>query len=320
MPATQASPGPHAQVGPAPHYIIASLGVAARKKKRSGDACEELGRSPCGGAAAASTSAAPAPPAVCGPDCGLCRLRRHCDLRPPHGSPAPPRNCAAPWGTGNSALPTPAISLAGYRSAARRGPGAAPSRRCPATAPARFRPSRSRRFALASPASSLAQHLARAYSSLGRQLWSANVPCRPPHQQRMTHQASDYFSAHGQTSRSQFQPRFNKPNREALRRRSMMLPSDVRASANATFPHASPPLGPSIASTTSRKRRADNILCSDALHSATVSTDHRVVSVSSSSRSTRHWSSLAQTNATTNPALQCFGRHKLLVYCVTTHM
>ncbi|XP_066313454.1 uncharacterized protein [Miscanthus floridulus] len=192
----------------------------------------------------------------------------------------------------------------------RRGPGAAPSRRCPATAPARFRPSRSRRFALASPASSLAQHLARAYSSLGRQLWSANVPCRPPHQQRMTHQASDYFSAHGQTSRSQFQPRFSKPNREALRRRSMMLPSDVRASANATSPHASPPLGPSIASTTSRKRRADNILRSDALHSATVSTDHRVVSVSSSSRSTRRWSSLAQTNATTNPALQCFGRHK----------
>lgn len=50
--------------------------------------------------------------------------------------------------------------------------------------------------------------------------------------------------------------------------------------------------------------------CFPALHSATVSTDHRVVSVSSSSRSTHRWSSLAQTNATTNPALQCFGRHK----------
>jgi len=49
--------------------------------------------------------------------------------------------------------------------------------------------------------------------------------------------------------------------------------------------------------------------CFPALHSATVSTDHRVVSVSSSSRSTRRWSSLAQTNATTNPALQCFGWH-----------
>jgi len=115
-------PGPHAQVGPAPHFIIASLGVAARKKK---PAAATLARNSADLLAAARLQRRPPPPL------------RH----PPFA--APPAASVASAVTAPSTGCGP-LATSVRRTARPRRPATAPPRGEPATARYRLRLSRLR--------------------------------------------------------------------------------------------------------------------------------------------------------------------------------
>lgn len=101
-----------------------------------------------------------------------------------------------------------------------------------------------------------------------------------------------------------------------------MLAESVPSSCNATSSQASPPSEPSVASSTGRKRRTDDILrsydigsCSTdsslpGLQQTAVNEERCTVQLTTSSRRTRRWILGAQTNAATDPTSQYLSRHK----------